>query len=186
MSSHLMGVFIPFWQGGLYLRLVAGYFFHLSFLCLLYPIGHNKSMRIYVLLEFFYDLLGRSLWPYWNFSMTYWEEVYDLLGRSLWPISLKSLDFTWFLTPCNQVSNQVSNQAINQGKRASLWQVDWPFRTNEKYIGVKPQTDSQYMAKEYLFPLDWYASQKRDMVKGKVSYADGRATLDNIPVLTFR
>jgi len=24
------------------------------------------------------------------------------------------------------------------------------------------------------------------MVKGKVSYADGRATLDNIPVLTFR
>lgn len=26
MSSHLMGVFIPFWQGGLYLRLVAGYF----------------------------------------------------------------------------------------------------------------------------------------------------------------
>ena len=39
----------------------------------------------------------------------------------------------------------------------------------------------------FIFPFNArYRSQKRDMVKGKVSYADGKATLDNIPVLTFR
>ena len=43
-----------------------------------------------------------------------------LSGISLSPIGLESLDFTWFLAPCNQVSNQVSNQAINQEKIASL------------------------------------------------------------------
>ena len=37
------------------------------------------------------------------------------------PISLKSLDFTDFLPPRNQVSNQVSNQAINQGENRKLF-----------------------------------------------------------------
>ena len=48
------------------------------------------------------------------------EFLHHPIGISSPPISLKSLDFTGFLTHRNQVSNQVSNQAINQGERASL------------------------------------------------------------------
>jgi len=78
----------------------------------------------YHLLEFLHHPIGISSPPHWNFFTTPLEFLHHPIGISSPPISLKSLDFTGFLTHRNQVSNQVnnqvSNQAINQGERASL------------------------------------------------------------------
>ena len=50
---------------------------------------------------------------YWNFSMTFAEEVYDLLPRK----SPKNQGFSPpVIKRVIKKSNQVSNQAINQGR----------------------------------------------------------------------